>query len=162
MILLLIDVAILFCRVGRFERSMLESPLLECLLSLSSDGSQAPGKAHAKPLVGAAAMGSGAPDTFRGFGLMTGATRGIVRRGPPLRTPSGDSGEVPLGRGSPVIPRWCCKLETRETLEPCWLSYGDDGLVMLSCVMPTFIRLSTLLRLESANWELASTLSLWS
>jgi hypothetical protein len=107
-------------------------------------------------------MGSGAPDTFRGFTLMTGATRGIVRRGPPLRPPSGDSGEVPLGRGSPVIPRWCCKLDTRETLEPCWLSYGDDGLVMLSCVMPAFIRLSTLLRLESANWELTSTLSLWS
>jgi hypothetical protein len=50
-------------------------------------------------------MGSGIPDTLRGFGLMTGALRGgWEMRGPPLR-PSGDSGEAPLGRESAGMPR---------------------------------------------------------
>jgi hypothetical protein len=80
-----------------------------------------------------------------------------MTRGPPLR-PSGDSGEEPLGRVSPVIPRWCCRLETNEAREAFWLSYGDDGLVIASEFIPTFMRLSTLLRRES-NCELASTLS---
>jgi hypothetical protein len=72
--LLLIDVAKLFCRDGTFERPKLDSPLLEALLS--SWSYSAPGKAQAKPLVGAAAMGSGMPDTLRGLGLITGALRG--------------------------------------------------------------------------------------
>lgn len=143
--LLLIDVAKLFWRDGTVERSTLDSPLLEALLS---SGSNSAGKAQAKPLVGAAAIGSGIPDTLRGFGLMTGARRGgWITRGP--FRPSGDKGEAPLGRDSRfVIPRCCWRFETRETREVFWLSYGEDGL-MAKCVIPAFMRLSTLLRRES-------------
>lgn len=72
--LLLMEVAKLFWRDGTVERSTLESPLLEALRS--SGGSKSAGKAQAYPFVGAAAMGSGIPDTLRGLGLMTGARRG--------------------------------------------------------------------------------------
>lgn len=53
---------------------MLDSPLLDALLSSCSKSSA--GKAQANPLVGAEAVGSGAPDTHRGFGVITGARRG--------------------------------------------------------------------------------------
>lgn len=73
--LLLMDVAKLFCLDGMdlVDLSMLESPLLE---PRRSSGSSWSGKAQGKPFVGAAAMGSGMPETLRGLGLMTGARRG--------------------------------------------------------------------------------------
>jgi hypothetical protein len=106
-ILLLMDVAKLFCRDGTLERSMLDSPLLEVLFSSCSYSSVVPGKAHANPLVGAAAMGSGIPETLLGFGVITGARRGgWEARGPFCLI--GDRGEVPLGRDSGcAIPRCC-------------------------------------------------------
>ncbi|MBE7180267.1 MAG: hypothetical protein INR71_03500 [Terriglobus roseus] len=73
--LLLIDVAKLFCRDGidlPSAPSMLDSALLDRRRSPMALS----GKAHGKPFVGAAAVGSGIPDTLRGFGLMTGARRG--------------------------------------------------------------------------------------
>jgi hypothetical protein len=158
-ILLLMDVAKLFWREGTLERSALDSPLLDALRSPLLGSS--PGKAQAKPLVGAAAIGSGIPDTLRGFGLITGALLGgWMARGPPF-CPLGDRGDAPLVRGSPVIPRCCCKFDTSDTLEAFWLSYGDDGL-MARWFIPTFMRLSTLLRRESKCELAASTLSLWS
>ena len=89
------------------------------------------------------------PDTLRGFGLITGARRGgLLARMLLLRT-CGDSGEAPLMRASGlVIPRCCCRLETSETRDVFWLSYGEAGLIW-RWPMPTFMRLSTLLRRES-------------
>ena len=150
--LLFTEVAKLFCRDG-IEWSMLDSPLLDPRLS---SGSNSAGKAQAYPFVGAAAMGSGIPDTLRGLGLITGARRGgCCTRGPALG-PKGESGETPFGRCSAVvIPRCCCRLETRETRETFWLSYGDAG-PMFKWPMPILTpRLSTLLRRDG---ELASML----
>lgn len=67
-------------------------------------------------------MGSGMPDTLLGLGLMTGARRGgWIARGPPLR-PSGERGDDPFGRTSPVIPRWCWRLDTKDARDTFWLS----------------------------------------
>jgi len=103
-------------------------------------------------------MGSGMPDTLLGLGLITGALRGgWFTRGPALG-PRGDNGEAPFGRCSPaVMPRCCWRLDTSETRDAFWLSYGEPGL-MARWVMPTFMRLSTLLRRES-KCELASKLT---
>jgi hypothetical protein len=61
-----------------------------------------------------------------------------------------------MGRSSAlVIPLCCCKLETRDTRDAFWLSYGDDGL-MAKWFMLDANRLSTLLRRES--WRLDSIL----
>jgi hypothetical protein len=77
-------------------------------------------------------------------------------RVPPFRA-MGDRGDVPFGRESPVIPRCCCRLDTSETLEAFWLSYGEEGL-RARWFIPEFTRLSTLLRRES-KCEPASMLS---
>ena len=122
--LLLTDVAKLPWREGALDRSTLDSPLLDVRFSSWSKSSA--GKAQAKPLVGAAAMGSGMPDTLLGLGLMTGARRGgwLARGAARL----GDRGEVPLGRASGfVMPRCCWRFETSETRDAFWLSYGDCG-----------------------------------
>ena len=95
--LLLMDVAKLFCREGidRVDLSMLESPLLEPRRSSGS----ASGKAHGKPLVGAAAMGSGIPETLLGLGLMTGARRGGWFERSEVLGPKGErGGGPPFGR----------------------------------------------------------------
>lgn len=93
---------------------MLDSPLLEAIWSSSKSSA---GKAQAYPLVGADAVGLGAPDTLLGLGVMTGARRG----GGPLRF--GDSGEVPLGLDSGLAMPLCCwRFETSETREAFWLS----------------------------------------
>lgn len=95
------------------------------------------------------------PDTLRGFGLITGARRD----GPPFkalaarsllnRDDSGDVGAIePFVRES-GIPRCCWRFDTSDTLEAFWLSYGDCGLIA-RWPKPVFIRLSTLLRLESS------------
>lgn len=70
------------------------------------------------------------PETLRGFGLITGARRGgWLARIPLLRT-DGDNGETPLTRWSGlVMPRCCCRLETSETRDVFWLSYGEAGLI---------------------------------
>jgi hypothetical protein len=98
------------------------------------------------------------PDTLRGLGLITGARRGgLLDRTLLVRT-CGDSGDTPLMRASGlVMPRCCCKLETNDTREAFWLSYGEAGLIC-KWPMPTFMRLSTLLRRES-KCEPASMLS---
>ena len=83
---------------------MLDSPLLEPRLS---SGSASAGNAQAKPLVGAAAIGSGMPETLRGFGVITGALLGGWLARPPVLGPSGDNGDVPFGLGSIVIPLCC-------------------------------------------------------
>ena len=115
--LLLTDVAKLFWRDG-IDRSMLESPLLDARLSSGSSA----GNAHAKPFVGAAAIGSGIPDTLLGFGLMTGALRGGWLAREPALGLNGDNGDVPLGLCSLVMPRCCWRFDTRDTLEAFWLS----------------------------------------
>jgi hypothetical protein len=46
------------------------------------------------------------------------------------------------------MPRCCWRLETSETRDVFWLSYGDAGLIW-RWPIPTFMRLSTLLRRES-------------
>lgn len=150
--LLLIEAAKLFCLDG-MDRSTLDSSLLDPRRMLSGSGWS--GKAHGKPFVGAAAVGSGMPDTLRGLGLMTGALRGTTcDLRPGVRTPNGERGPTPFGLWSVVIPRCCCRLETSEARDAFSLAYGDDGLIC-RCPMPTFIRLSTLLRRESRR-ELAS------
>ena len=63
-------------------------------------------------------------------------------------------------RGSPVMPRCCCRLETRDTPEAFWLSYGEYGLIT-RWFIPLFMRLSMLLRRES-KCEPVSVLSLLS
>ena len=96
------------------DRTLAESASLEalCPSDLESDRS---GKAQGKPFVGAAAIGSGMPDTFRGLGLMTGARRGglLVRMATWLL--GGERGAfTPLLRGSVVMPRSRCKLDTSD------------------------------------------------
>jgi hypothetical protein len=148
--LLFIEFAKLFCRDGRCS-------MLELLDRRWSSGSSCwSGKAQGKPLVGAAAVGSGMPETLRGFGLITGARRGTAAGRKPVRFPRGDKGPAPLDCALVVIPLCCCKFDTKDVLETFWLSYGEDGL-MAKWDMPTFMRLSTLLLLESMR-EFASKL----
>jgi hypothetical protein len=105
-------------------------------------------------------MGSGIPDTLRGFGLMMGAWRGGWLDRDPFRT-NGDSGDAPLIRASGwVIPRCCWRFETSDTRDVFWLSYGEEGL-MARWFIPAFMRLSTLPRRESVC-EPASKLARWS
>ena len=52
------------------------------------------GNAQGKPLVGAAAIGSGMPETLRGLGLMTGARRGALFARAPARLSSGERGAL--------------------------------------------------------------------
>jgi hypothetical protein len=83
---------------------MLDSPLSD---PRRSSGMGASGKAHAKPCVGFAAVGSGAPGP-RATGMIWGATR---IGGCPLildRPLSGDMGAPPFGR---------LKLAANETCE---------------------------------------------
>ena len=81
-------------------------------------------------MVGAAAVGSGIPETLRGFGLMIGARRGVAAgRRPPDRWPRGEIGAEPLVRTSVEMPRCCWRFDTSDVLETFWLSYGEDGLM---------------------------------
>ena len=73
--MLLDDAAKLSC-LDVPDRTLIESASLEARVRSGFAVTGRSGNAQGKPFVGAAAIGSGMPETLRGFGLMTGARRG--------------------------------------------------------------------------------------